>query len=159
MWLNNELLKLKFNPLFEKPRRPNLHRFDKFVICGAKSFSLQLVNSKITFHFSKRLVQSHVQYCKKQMSWQAQYNKNIKLTIDKPEKYRTWIMGEQLGSQRDTLAQDDFLRRNLDCEVPATRVETPRVRVQGEVIKVHDEEKAATFKRKVIIGQSSKEEV
>ena len=68
-------------------------------------------------------------------------------------------MGEQLGSQRDTLAQDDFLRRNLDCEVPATRVETPRVRVQGEVIKVHDEEKAATFKRKVIIGQSSKEEV
>ena len=68
-------LKLKFNPLFEKPRRPNLHRFDKFVIWGAKSFFLQLVNSKITFHFSKRLVQSHVQYCKKQMSWQAQYNK------------------------------------------------------------------------------------
>ena len=81
-------LKLKFNPLFEKPRRPNLHRFDKFVICGAKSF-LQLVNSKMTFHFSKRLVQSHAQYSKKQMSWQAQYNKNIKLTIDEPEKYRT----------------------------------------------------------------------
>ena len=25
----------------------------------------------------------------KQMSFEAQYNKNIKLTIDKPEKYRT----------------------------------------------------------------------
>ena len=24
-----------------------------------------------------------------QMSFEAQYNKNIKLTIDKPEKYRT----------------------------------------------------------------------
>ena len=60
-------LKLKFNPLLEKPRRPNLHRFDKFVICGVKSFYLQIVNSKITFHFSKRLVQSHVQYWKKQM--------------------------------------------------------------------------------------------
>lgn len=42
---------------------------------------------------------------KKQVSLQAQlYNKNIKLTIDKQEKYRTWIMGEQLRSQKDTLA-------------------------------------------------------
>ena len=38
----------------------------------------------------------------KQMSFEAQYNKNIKLTIDKPEKYRTWIMREQLWSQRKT---------------------------------------------------------
>ena len=38
----------------------------------------------------------------KQMSFEAQYNKNIKLTIDKPEKYRTWIMREQLWSQRRT---------------------------------------------------------
>ena len=66
-------LKLKFNPLFEKPRRPNLHRFDFWF-----DF-LQLVNSKITFHFSKRLVKAHAQYCKKQMSLKAQYNKNIKL--------------------------------------------------------------------------------
>ena len=38
----------------------------------------------------------------KQMSFEAQYNKNIKLTIDKPEKYRTWIMREQPWSQRKT---------------------------------------------------------
>ena len=38
----------------------------------------------------------------KQMSFEAQYNKNIKLTIDKQEKYRTWIMREQLWSQRRT---------------------------------------------------------
>ena len=38
----------------------------------------------------------------KQTSLEAQYNKNIKLTIDKPEKYRTWIMREQLWSQRKT---------------------------------------------------------
>ena len=37
-----------------------------------------------------------------QMSFEAQYNKNIKLTIDKPEKYRTWIMRERLWSQRKT---------------------------------------------------------
>ena len=37
-----------------------------------------------------------------QMSFEAQYNKNIKLTIDRPEKYRTWIMREQLWSQRKT---------------------------------------------------------
>ena len=36
------------------------------------------------------------------MSFEAQYNKNIKLTIDKPEKYRTWITREQLWSQRKT---------------------------------------------------------
>ena len=30
------------------------------------------------------------------MPLQAQYNKNIKLTIDKPEKYRALITGEQL---------------------------------------------------------------
>ena len=38
----------------------------------------------------------------KQVSFEAQCNKNIKLTIDKPEKYRTWIMREQLWSQRKT---------------------------------------------------------
>ena len=38
----------------------------------------------------------------KQMSFEAQYNKNIKLTIDKPEKYRTWMMREQLWSQMKT---------------------------------------------------------
>ena len=68
------------------------------MICGAKSFFLRLGYSKVTFHYSKRLVQSRVQYCKqqqqqqqqqKQVSLQAQYNKNITLTIDKPEKYRT----------------------------------------------------------------------
>ena len=38
----------------------------------------------------------------KQMSFEAQYNKHIKLTIDKPEKNRTWIMREQLWSQKKT---------------------------------------------------------
>ena len=38
----------------------------------------------------------------KQMSFEAQYNKNIKLTIDKPEKYRTWLTRQQLWSQRKT---------------------------------------------------------
>ena len=38
----------------------------------------------------------------KQMSFEAQYNKNMRLTIDKPDKYRTWIMREQLWSQRKT---------------------------------------------------------
>ena len=38
----------------------------------------------------------------KQMSYEAKCNKNIKWTIDKPEKYRTWIMREQLWSQRKT---------------------------------------------------------
>ena len=33
--------------------------------------------------------------------------------------------------KEDTLAEDDFLRRNLDCEVPAERVETPKVRVHS----------------------------
>ena len=33
--------------------------------------------------------------------------------------------------KEDTLAEDDFLRRNLDCEVPAERVETRKVRVHA----------------------------
>ena len=33
-------LKLKFSPLFEKPRRPNLHRFDlRFVAPSPSSYS------------------------------------------------------------------------------------------------------------------------
>ena len=37
-----------------------------------------------------------------QMSFRAQCDKNIKLTIDTPEKYRTLIMRGQLWSQRKT---------------------------------------------------------
>ena len=37
----------------------------------------------------------------KQMSFETEH-KNIKLTIDKPEKYRTGIIREQLSSQRKT---------------------------------------------------------
>ena len=33
--------------------------------------------------------------------------------------------------KEDTLAEDDFLRMNLDCEVPSERVETPKVRVHA----------------------------
>ena len=33
--------------------------------------------------------------------------------------------------KEDTLAYYDFLRRNFDCEVPAERVETPKVRVHS----------------------------
>ena len=36
------------------------------------------------------------------MSFEAQYNKNIKLTNDKPEKYRTWLTRQQHWSQRKT---------------------------------------------------------
>lgn len=107
MWLNN----CNWNSIHYLKNLEDLNKSLQiwFVICGAKSFFLRLVNSKVTFHYSKRLVQSRVQYCKqqqkKQVSLQAQlYNKNIKLTIDKQEKYRTWIMGEQLRSQKDTLA-------------------------------------------------------
>ena len=107
MWLNN----WNWNSIHYLKNLEDLNKSLQiwFVICGAKSFFLRLVNSKVTFHYSKRLVQSRVQYWKqqqkKQVSLQAQlYNKNIKLTIDKQEKYRTWIMGEQLRSQKDTLA-------------------------------------------------------
>ena len=108
MWLNN----CNWNSIHYLKNLEDLNKSLQiwFVICGAKSFFLRLVNSEVTFRYSKRLVQSRVQYCKqqqqkKQVSLQAQlYNKNIKLTSDKQEKYRTWIMGEQLRSQKDTLA-------------------------------------------------------
>ena len=129
----NTQLKLNVNPLFEKPRRPNLNRFD---VNSPYSFSLHsksIINARTSILESPGLTNKAkrprrqilllntvselknnfpclkalrtvtcTQYCKNRLSFEAQYNKNIKLTIDKAEKYRTWIMREKLWSQRKT---------------------------------------------------------
>lgn len=88
-------LQLKFNPLFEKPRRPKSIFTD--LICDFWRQVLLLTVSELKSNFPLLEASSTVTCTilqttttKKQVSLQAQlYNKNIKLTIDKQEKYRT----------------------------------------------------------------------
>ena len=107
---------------------------------------------KVTFHYSKRLVQSRVQYCKqqqqqqkKQVSLQAQYNKNIKLTIDKPEKYNRWFPAEE-----PWLWSACHESRNAQSEG----------RARGyQKFKTRRKQRHTRYKRRVIIGQCSKDGV
>ena len=62
------------------------HELNEFRNCGTKSFFLQLPELKNNFPLSKRSVQSQLHtILQKQMSLKSQYDKNITLTIDKPE--------------------------------------------------------------------------
>ena len=63
--------------------------------------------------------------------------------------------------KEDTLAYYDFLRRNLDCEVPAERVETPKVRVHSRGYRKFKKGESSDIQEEgcSIVDQSSKDGV
>ena len=73
------------------------HELSEFQKLWRQGLLLTVSELKNSFPFLEALsTVTCTQYCKKQMSLEAQYNKDVKLTLDKPETIGTGIMGEQL---------------------------------------------------------------